>query len=108
MSTSKFAVMRSLLTLRRHRPRHLADRMIRSVLVRFGNGATSLSDLRPQYYANVIAAVSGTGAVDYSHGPRQQEFRSRMTRPRSRLVVDLERQLRAGATPRHSRRCCTQ
>jgi hypothetical protein len=83
----------ALLALRVNRPRHLADRHIRTLLRTYGGDALSVTDLRPEFYGSVYRAAGGAGpgVVQYPISRR----------PNTPLVADLERRLRKG--PRHPR-----
>lgn len=88
MSTTKQDVIDALLALRVNRPRHLADRHIRTILRTYGGGALSVADLRSEYFDAVFVAAGGAGPGIVAAPPQR--------RPNSPLVVDLERRLREG------------
>lgn len=56
---TKNDVRAALAELRINRPRHLADRTIRHILHRYGDGATNINDLKQEYYGAVYAAAGG-------------------------------------------------
>ncbi|MGO9684119.1 MAG: hypothetical protein ACLPTZ_16320 [Beijerinckiaceae bacterium] len=61
---TKTDVLNALLELRVNRPRILADRHIRALLARYGDGATSIGTLAPEFYEPVYLAAGGrVGAV---------------------------------------------
>ncbi|MGD0332975.1 MAG: hypothetical protein ABSA90_06925 [Xanthobacteraceae bacterium] len=101
MSTlAKEDVKKALAELRVNRPRHLADRTIRHILHRYGNGATNITELDPAYYGAVYAAAGGKPLFS-SAQVAQQEFVGSQNcdptsaRPQTALVRDLERRLAA-------------
>jgi hypothetical protein len=60
MSTlTKDDVRAALAELRINRPRQLADRTIRHILHRYGNGANNITELDPAFYGAVYAAGGG-------------------------------------------------
>jgi hypothetical protein len=89
--TTKQDVTASLAALCVNRPRHLADRHIRTLLRVYGGGALSVTDLQPEYFDAVFTAAGG----------RIRETVPLSRRPRTPLVADLERRLREG--PKRSR-----
>ena len=77
-----------------------ARRYARSLLARYGNGAPDIEHLQPQFFAAVFAAAGGALPPP---SPSPQVFRHGgiRIRPRTPLVLDLERRLREG--PKHPR-----
>jgi len=117
MTVTKQDVLKALTELRANRPRLAADRMIRGYLQRFGNGATTITELDPAYYDAVFAAVGGSvDAQDFygvtldvqpvvvSSQTEQSRLRSQTaqskpasTRTRTPMTIQLEALLAARA-----------
>lgn len=89
---TKQQVVAALADLRIGRQRHVWRAHVRGLLRRYGGGATSVDNLRPEYFGNVLAAA-GALPGRLASEPRR--------RPATPLVVDLERRLRRG--PKHPR-----
>lgn len=75
-------------------------RYIRSILNRHGGGASSIEQLKPKFFAAVFTAAGGN-LPPVNPSPQVFQHGGRRVRPRTSLVLDLERRLRQG--PRHPR-----
>lgn len=80
----------ALKSLRVNRPLHLANRMIRRILLQHGGGASHVDHVPAELYNAVIAACGGNVPTPIAASPIKQR------RVPSPLVADLEARLREG------------
>lgn len=80
----------ALKSLRVNRPLHLANRMIRRILLQYGGGAAHVDHVPSHLYDAVIAACGGNVPTPIAASPIKQR------RVPSPLVADLEARLREG------------
>jgi hypothetical protein len=94
-STTREQVRAALDALRVGRTPGAAKRYARSLLARYGDGAPDIEHLAPAYFGAVFAAAGGN-LPPVNPSPQVYRHGGHRIRPRTPLVLDLERRLREG------------